>query len=317
MPIEVTRYTPAQRDEWNAFVKKAKNATFLFEREYMDYHSCRFVDFSLMFYKDGRLTALLPANIKESEGIIESHGGLTYGGLVTDAAAKTIDVLDIFAAAKAFLQEKTGASRIIIKPLPAIYHSMPSDEMLYALFRMNAKVIARGISTTIDNSSRLKFSQLRQRGVKKAKSLGVACNESNDYEGFWKILTQNLSERHGCLPVHSIEEIKMLQNRFPENIKLHTAVFGNEIAAGIVVYLTQTVAHFQYISASPKGKESGALDALTAHLIDNVYHEKQYIDFGISTEQGGRTLNEGLISQKEGFGGRGIIYDTYEMPLQQ
>lgn len=315
MPIVVTRYASAKKDEWNAFVKKAKNATFLFEREYMDYHSCRFTDYSLMFYKEGKLSALLPANIKESEGIIESHGGLTYGGLITDTAAKAKDVLDFFAAAKAFLQEQTSASRLICKPLPAIYQSAPSDEVLYALFRMNAKVIARGISTTIDNSNRLKFSELRQRGIKKAKNIGVTCNESNDYKEFWKILSQNLSERHGCLPVHNIDEIMLLQSRFPQNIKLHTASVENETVAGIVAYLTQNVAHFQYISASPRGKEAGALDALIAHLIDNVYHEKRYIDFGVSTEQGGKILNEGLISQKEGFGGRGVIYDTYEMPL--
>ena len=106
----------------------------------------------------------------------------------------------------------------------------------------------------------------------------------------------------------------MLAGRFPHNIRLFTANDdGDTVLAGVVVYETANVAHLQYIAASPAGKKAGALDMLIMHLIENVYKEKQYIDFGISTENGGKVLNEGLISQKEGFGGRAIVYDTYEM----
>ena len=79
---EITRYTAAQSAEWNEFVERSKNGTFLFHRSYMDYHADRFTDHSLMVWNKGRLSALLPAN--EHDGTLYSHQGLTYGGLITN-----------------------------------------------------------------------------------------------------------------------------------------------------------------------------------------------------------------------------------------
>ena len=76
--VEIARYTPDKAAEWDDFVGKSKNATFLFHRGYMDYHADRFADFSLMFYYKGRLCALLPAN-DDGNGSLCSHRGLTYG----------------------------------------------------------------------------------------------------------------------------------------------------------------------------------------------------------------------------------------------
>ena len=39
-------------------------------------------------------------------------------------------------------------------------------------------------------------------------------------------------------------------------------------------------------------------------LIEDVFSAKRWFDFGISTEDDGRILNQGLIEQKEGFGAR-------------
>ena len=53
--FEIRRYTADRADEWNLFVAASKNGTFLFDRRFMDYHSDRFRDHSLMVYRDGRL----------------------------------------------------------------------------------------------------------------------------------------------------------------------------------------------------------------------------------------------------------------------
>ena len=42
--FEIIKYTPEYRQQWDAYVAKARNATFLFYRNYMDYHSDRFKD---------------------------------------------------------------------------------------------------------------------------------------------------------------------------------------------------------------------------------------------------------------------------------
>ena len=46
-----------------------------------------------------------------------------------------------------------------------------------------------------------------------------------------------------------------------------------------------------------------------------LYADRRYFSFGISTEQAGQYLNEGLIAQKEGFGARTVVHDFYEWNL--
>lgn len=314
MPIDIVRYNSNMQAEWDAFVKASKNGTFLFMRGYMDYHSDRFADHSIMFYRKNKLLAILPANICKEERTLVSHGGLTYGGFVMHPDTRTCDMVEIVDELKKYLQE-AGVRQFIYKPTPYIYNRIPSEEPLYALFQAGARVSARAISTTIDNNERLKFSQLRKRCIIKAVNAGIECQESSDYEKYWEILTTILHKRHRNRPVHTKEEIELLHSRFPENIRLYTANYQGEPVAGIVVYNTDTTAHFQYIAASDEGCSIGALDQLIAHLIEKVYAHKRYIDFGISTEQGGTHLNNGLISQKEGFGGRAVVYDTYELNI--
>ena len=112
--------------------------------------------------------------------------------------------------------------------------------------------------------------------------------------------------------LHSLKEIKLLASRFPDNIKLFTAQKDGIVLGGTVVYITPQVLHTQYISASLSGKESGALDLLFDHLINHKFTNIPIFDFGQSTEQMGKVLNDALIFQKEGFGGRGVMYDIYE-----
>lgn len=300
--------------DWDAFVKTSKNGTFLFMRDYMDYHSDRFIDYSLLFYRNNKLLAILPANIRQEEHILVSHGGLTYGGFIMHNDTKASDIIEIVDELKKQLQQN-GIKKLIYKPIPYIYNRVPSDEPLYALFHAGATLSARSISTTIDNTERLKFSQLRKRCIAKAAKAGIECHESDNYDKFWNILTNILQTRHNSTPVHTKEEIELLHSLFPNNIKLYTANYQGAPIAGIVVYDTDTTAHFQYIATSDEGCSTGALDMLISHLIENVYANKRFIDFGTSTEQGGTYLNNGLISQKEGFGGRAVVYDTYELNI--
>lgn len=310
----LVRYDSSWKDKWDAFVDVSKNGTFLFKRDYMDYHSDRFQDHSLMFLSKNAIVALLPATA--SGAVFSSHAGLTYGGLVMARNITAIDVLEIFRLVMAYLSEN-GFIKFIYKPIPHIYHEIPAEEDLYALFRANAFLVARGLSSTILQSDRLKFRNIRKHGIKKAIKNGVVVSQTPEFSSFWKILSANLSERHGLLPVHSLEEIELLRDRFPNEIKLYVAKIEEEVIAGVVVYNTKYVAHSQYIAASPKGRDLGALDLIFDYLIGDVYSDSKFFDFGISTEDDGTYLNESLIYQKEGFGGRGICYDRYEIDLQK
>lgn len=297
---------------------RSKNATFLLLRGYMDYHSDRFKDCSLMVYEQKHdkqsLIALLPASV--SDGVLCSHGGLTYGGLIMDGNMTAELCIEVFAAVNGFLRDECGIRRVVYKPTPWIYHTMPAEEDLYAIMRVcNARLAAREISSTVCVGNRLKFSKLRHRGCNKAWRNGVEVRETDDICAFWHILDDNLEAKYGVRPVHTIDELQLLRSRFPDNIRLFMAYKDSRPLGGTLVFECGRVVHTQYISASPEGKSVGALDLVFDHIINNRYCNCEYIDFGKSTEDQGRYLNCNLIHQKEGFGGRGVCYDTYEWTL--
>jgi hypothetical protein len=310
--IEIIRYKEEYDKEWNDLIEMSKNGTFLLNRNYMNYHSDRFADFSLLIYLKEKLVSVFPANI--SGNVIYSHQGLTYGGLIYINKLSAADILEIFNAITSYYRNSNIKS-IVYKAIPYIYSQQPAQEDLYALFRHNAKHIGCNISSTILQENKIRFSELRRRGIKKAIKNGVVCSLSDNYTEFWNILNANLGNKYEVKPVHSLEEILLLQSRFSENIKLYVATKNNEILAGSVVYINRNVVHTQYISANPEGKELGALDSLFDYLINEQYKDYEYFDFGQSTEQMGNYLNENLLFQKEGFGGRGVCYNIYQVEL--
>lgn len=304
--FEIIRYTPSHKEEWNRFVRQSKNGTFLLERDFMDYHSDRFTDCSLMFYLKGSLYAVLPANVKGAT--LYSHQGLTYGGLIMSTHCVAANILCLFQEMNQWLRS-CGVNEVIYKPIPHIYSSQPSEEDLYALFRCGATLQARGISTTVTLSNPLKWRETRKQSLKKALLAGVKVGRSEDFASFWPILTGNLQAAHNVKPVHTLSEIQLLHSRFPESIILLSASDSEgEVLGGVVLFITGKVIHSQYISASERGKKLGAIDAIMSEVLKM---QADYFDFGISTEDGGNYLNESLIFQKEGFGGRGTCYDTY------
>ena len=311
--MEIRRYRREDKELWNSFVSKARNATFLFDRNYMDYHADRFDDNSFMFYHKGKLKAVLPANV--AGDTLYSHQGLTYGGLLLDKKATVEDVLECFDSLNSWLREN-GISKVVYKALPWIYQQYPSQEDLYALtWKCKAQLISRDIASTIVVDNKLKFAESRKSGIRKALSLNIEVGESNGVDGFWHVLEDNLGNRYNAKPVHTASEMKLLMSRFSNNIKLYVAKMNGEIVAGTLIYVTPQVVHTQYISASVEGKKHGALDLLFDYIINKVYANCRYFDFGKSTEQGGAYLNEPLIFQKEGFGGRGVCYDWCQWEL--
>lgn len=322
--ITVTRYTPKNHQTWNEFVKQSRQGTFLFDRNYMDYHQDRFHDHSLMIYYKDKLYALLPANevVSASNNEIPqkelvSHQGLTYGGLLTCNKMTAELTCETFEAIGNYLKQE-GFSKLTYKAIPWIYHKIPSEEDLYALIHVGkASLSAREISTTILLQNKLRFSEQRRRGVNKAKknSLIIRQSSQEDVFAFWNILNNNLQQKYHTRPVHSNEELQLLMSRFPENIIGYSVLKDEEVIAGTIIFITPQVIHTQYIGASEKGKEEGALDLLFDYLINQKKWNTPYFDFGKSTEDRGNYLNTNLIHQKEGFGGRGVAYDTYEWTL--
>lgn len=311
--MQIIKYEKKQKLVWDNFITKAKNGHFFFYRDYMEYHSDRFCDFSLIIYNDKEnIIALLPASI-DGDTVI-SHGGLTFGGFVCDSKMTAAKMLDVFDNVKQFLKN-AGVRMLIYKCMPAIYNKYPSDEALYALFRNNAELYRRDVSFSIYQPDRLGYQEQCKRAVKKGYKHQYVLQQSSKYGEYLSLLDRILIKYHGTHPVHSAEELRMLAAKFPSNIKLYTAEKDGRVEAGTVLFLQAGVVHTQYLANSDEGRKTGALDCLLDWLITDVYKDKIWFDFGISCEQEGRYLNEGLAAQKEGFGARAVVHDFYKINL--
>lgn len=314
--IEIVTYSSEHQRLWDEFVAAARNSHFMFYRAYMDYHADRFSDYSLIFL-DGkkRVIALLPANIKDN--VLYSHQGLTFGGLIISKKTTSEQVLQVFEALKEYGLATGSFGTLIYKRIPDFYTLYPAQEDLYALFCENARLIRRDISSVVDLRAGYSYSKGRKWSVNKAKKIpSLSVKESQDFSEFWKLLRSVLGKQHQTEPTHSIDEIHLLKSRFPEQIRCFTAIMNGEVVAGAVIYETQNVAHAQYLANGDKGKDLGALDLVIDHLLKNVYREKKFFDFGISTTDDGRSLNAGLLAQKEGFGARACVHDFYEIAVR-
>lgn len=311
MSFNVIKYQPEYKQQWDDFVRTAKNATFLFYRDFMEYHSYRFEDFSLMVFKENKLIALIPAN--STGNSLYSHQGLTYGGLVLASKVKLEQSLQIFREVLKFLNNN-GVETLEIKTLPHIYPDFPSEEINYLMFLTEARLTRRDVLSVVDLKSPFKISNGRMEGVKRGKKNNLLVKEVNHFNEFWnEILIPILAEKHEAKPVHSLEEIELLHQRFPNNIRQFNVYYNNKIVAGTTIFETNKVAHCQYIAAGNDKNQLGSLDFLHYNLIKEIFKNKKYFDFGISNENQGRNLNQGLSFWKEGFGASSVVQDFYSV----
>ncbi|MBC7787269.1 MAG: GNAT family N-acetyltransferase [Methylophilaceae bacterium] len=321
----IQRYQPESPEhfvQWNQFVRESRNGTFLFDRNYMDYHATRFYDFSLMVMSENKLIAVIPANRvteknEDNAGEVKTinklitHGGLTFGGLVMSEKLGAVQVLAIFEHLREYLRDHDFQT-LVYKAVPHIYHRVPSEDDMYALHRLGANKLRMDVSTTIMQSARLPLAKGRKHAMTKAHKAHVTIKQTNDYASFWQILTSNLQKQHATQPTHSLDEISLLATRFGQ-IQLWMAYLGDKPVAGVVIYAYDQVAHTQYIASTDESREIGALDMLLEHLITAEFAHKPYVNFGISTTNAGLHLNAGLIAQKEMFGGRSTVLQWLEL----
>ncbi len=299
---------------WNSFVETAKNATFLFNRDFMEYHSDRFDDFSLLVFENDKLVSILPANRLGAS--IFSHQGLTYGGLILNEKSKLIEVISIFKNVLIYLN-KLNIEIINIKMIPNFYADGFNDEINYILFLLQAKKMRCDTYSVLNLQKEFKITSGRKEGIAKGIQNKLICKEETNFESFWnEILIPNLLTKHSTKPVHSLKEIQLLHKKFPYNIRQFNVYQNNKIIAGTTIFESKNVAHSQYISGNETKNETGSLDFLYNSLIKNVFKEKSFFDFGTSNEQEGKVLNNGLLFWKESFGAKTVTQNFYEVKTQ-
>lgn len=310
--LNVVSYTDLYKKEWDIFVQnQAKNATFLFKRNFMEYHKDRFEDASVIIFDEHKIKAVFPANTKDKT--VFSHQGLTYGGLICAAEMDLEDYIRCFQSLFQYYNN-LEVEQIWIKEIPEIYCSAFNNELSYVAFLLEANLYRRDILSVIDLTKPFQFSNNRIRMCKKAEQKNYFVKETDSLQSFWEeVLIPRLSEKHNAKPVHTLEEITALKNAFPLQIRQFN-VYNPEgkTAGGVTVFETDKVAHLQYIAGTEEGNKDGALDLLQKILIEHIFAKKHFFDFGISNEQNGKIINKGLLHWKEGFGSKAVIQNFYE-----
>ena len=266
------------------------------------------MDRSLMIF-DARkkLCAVLPAAQDPNDpSCVVSHPGATFGGLLLSAQNSGVEVFEVLSAACRFFAQH-GFSRLLYKAVPAHLHKKSCQTDLYALWRQVAKLYRRDLWSLVDLSIPRQIEENRRRHLRRAARFGVNIireNSAEAYESFYKLLSSCLEQRHGVSPVHSLEEMQILHQKFPDEIQLWLATDSvGECLAGEWIFNFGHTHHGQYGASSDLGRQYAAQDLLLNTIMDNSKAEgARFFSFGTSTEQQGKILNKGLFNYKASFG---------------
>lgn len=315
MSLTVRPYSQNDADIWDNFCKDALQATLLHTRSFLSYHGESFVDCSLIIEDEGKWVGLFPAALSPSDNtLVVSHPGVTYGGVLHQGILRGERMIEALTVIKQYYAS-LGLVKLLYKAVPTFYHQSPAQDDLYALFRLSAKKTRCDISSTIDLQHRLPISERRRRSLKKAIKAGVEIVEGRQYlPALWEVLCENLERKHGQSPVHKLEEIQLLAERFPENIRCVCGEVNGKVEAGTLIFTTPATYHAQYIASSEMGYDVSALDAIFEYCIQAAQQNgKRWFDFGISTEKSGLVLNDGLYRFKTEFGAGGAVHEFFEL----
>jgi len=296
----VRLYNDTDFDLWNDFITKAKNATFLFHRDFMEYHKDRFDDYSMMVFCNDKLVSVIPASRVEDK--VYSHQGLTYGGFVLDEKNDFEEISEIYSVVlNSLVSHKI--KEFYIKELPIFYNSLDTTIEKDILASIDALVMKKNTVLGIDFKSDFSISKSKLKRYKNLNDSGLIVKKEDSFDGFWNlVLIPLLEQKYGVAPVHSLAEITYLKSKFEDNIEQYNLCLENEILAGITIFKTSDVIKSQYGAVTEKGKKYRALDYLFIYLIDKFKHSCRFFDMGTVDNDSETGINEGLLKQKKELG---------------
>lgn len=311
----IVPYDSTCKPSWDAFVTKSKNGTVLFYRDFMDYHSDRFTDYSLLVYKNTKLIALVPAHREGARFC--SHRGLTYGGIVFAKRQRVTQLEMVFEAVISFLKDQQF-SAFLLKTLPVIYQPRFGTGMAYILYKQQADLLQRDLNFVVDLQADIPTHKSKRKLLNKAYVADLKITDTTEFKPFWETVLQPVLEtKYAATPVHSLEEISLLHQRFPDHIQQYTVRYQGEVIAGMTLFITNDVVKSQYGAATETGEHYKALDILYMQLFA---HFKalgyRYFDLGTTTGNNGYSYNHGLSDYKEELGAFPINQDHYLLNLQ-
>ena len=315
--------TEKQLAKADAFIMKdSTTGEFINTFRYLDYHpEGRFQDDSIVVMDrgSGEVRGVMMAARGDNDSII-SYPGTTFAGPVVDRAAKLETTEAVLDRMLGYYESKY--SEVKIKKQPEYYAAQPFHLINYILLRRGydygmsalANIICiDGIGTEEDTLAL--FHAKRRNQVRKVIREGIFAlsRQEEIRETVWKNMNENLRNKYGAKTTHTLEEIRDLQGRCPNQIKAFYAdASDGTYGAFALCFLFKKVFHTQYLDVNYE--YAGQYPNLL--LITKLIQEARgmgfrYFSFGASTEDGGEVLNRSLYSYKAEFGGGDLLLPVY------
>ena len=311
--IKCEIFNKSNYNDWEKFIDHSTNGTIFHYRRFIDYHEKpKFQDCSLLFYKKNKIIAVLPAAIIDNKFI--SHPGLSFGSFIHNKQLAYSDAFNIIKSFESFINQKNYKKIIITFP-PDCYSQSISNYIEFCLYQLSFKYLRLELSNVINLNKSIddiisNFKAENRTAIRKAEKENIIIQQSEKYDEFYKILKNNLKLRHGVNPTHTLHQIKIIKELFPNKISLFTAEYNQQVIAGVINFICnkQTVLAF-YISHDMKFQNFRPLNLLFLKIFEwSINNNYQYYDFGLFTDN--QKPNISLARFKESFGSEGIFRKT-------
>jgi hypothetical protein len=324
--MRIIRYTSALQEEWDDFVRnRSRNGTIFHEQRFLSYHGNRFEDCSIMVAegKESDILAVIPSAViteGDARGVV-SHPGSTYGGIIFREDLKVHTLKDVINAALGYYYGNIGAGFFKVILQEEFHTADTFCDLVYLLwhrgFTLNTKEI--GACKDLREESFEKYRDTTKQYVRSRKDsrLGISHDTASDIEGMtasYRLLEDNLRNRYGKKPTHSIEELLNLKKLMGDRIMFFSSRYKNEIIASVIVFeLNRKVVHDFYIAQNYEFAHLNALIGLF-HYIFEYYRSRgfHFFNFGISSRV--KWIKWGILDFKEQFGVKIVTRDTWILP---
>ncbi|MCQ2091835.1 MAG: GNAT family N-acetyltransferase [Fibrobacter sp.] len=316
---EILPYTKDLDSRIDRFVnQESVNGTFLQTRRFLNYHpEGRFKDASFVLHKSGIIVAYFPGVVTES-GCWISHQGSTFGGpVISKDYYSGSRILEIIETADKYLSENFRSVKM--KPSGRIFSTEPTDLLEYALEHFGYERSSELSSYTQLNecSDPLELCTRECRhNYRKSNGEAFTYRHLEDEEEFRKFynLLEISKKKYNTRPVHTLQELLLLKDLFPEEILFRGIFDGDTYLSGMMLFVFKQAKaiHFQYVAPDESLRDKNGTTALYIGAMREAKRlGLEKFSWGISTEDSGKILNESLYHFKESFGAKGAVNITF------
>ncbi len=321
--ISIKKYNHKMKHLWDTFVDESSNGTLFQKQSFLEYHVDRqFKNHSLLFYKNNKLLAVLPAALikNNNEIIYSSHPGSSFGGFVINKNTSFKYINEIIRSLDLYLLKLKVSSAVLILS-PEKYWLKGDESLRYLLQWNNYKTKENYISHYVSFNSSISINSLIKKRKKRyinslIKENNSTIKESGNFNQFYNLLI-NSKEKHKTTPTHSLGELQKLKKIFPNEIRLFMSRYNQQVSGGTLLFCIHPrvcLVFYNVIKDKFKTTQLASLQLYSAMLFAQK-NNYQILDFGVSHKP--ETLNPlspkfSLINFKEQFGARGCLRVVYK-----